>query len=273
MGAIPAGFANTGGYTATVEVVVAAAADVEITAFDAIADKDGGKVGAATYADAAAVIAALPTDVTANSNAVTVPVTTWVDTDSYDPAVAGSYTFTATLGAIPAGFANTGGYTATVEVVVYAATFTSQTDNSISNDVATLGLVGNQVSSLNSSVATGAIESDKIKITSIAQGSTTIKVKGALNYEAKIAVTVAVDGTITIGAITKPALNVTYHITGGSGTVPTQAPLTSGDTFTVASPTGLTAPTGKQFKEWNTSHIGIGTAMHLEVHLLWRHQM
>jgi len=166
-----------GGYTATVEVVVAAAADVEITAFDAIANVDAGKAGSAIYADAAAVIAALPTDVTANSNAVTVPVTTWVDTDSYDPAVAGSYTFTATLGAIPAGFANTGGYTATVEVVVYAATF----------------------------------------------------------------------------------FNVTYHINGGSGTVPTQAPLTSGDTFTVASPTGLTAPTGKQFKEWNTSHYGIGT--------------
>ena len=166
-----------GGYTATVEVVVAAAADVEITAFDAIANVDAGKAGSAIYADAAAVIAALPTDVTANSNAVTVPVTAWVDTDSYDPAVAGSYTFTATLGAIPAGFANTGGYTATVEVVVYAATF----------------------------------------------------------------------------------FNVTYHINGGSGTVPTQAPLTSGDTFTVASPTGLTAPTYMQFKEWNTDYYGSGT--------------
>src|SRR5690606_37573801 len=53
--------------------------------------------------------------------------------------------------------------------------------------------------------------------------------------------------------------NVTYHINGGSGTVPTQAPLTSGDTFTVASPTGLTAPTYMQFKEWNTDYYGSGT--------------
>jgi hypothetical protein len=97
------------------------AADVEITAFDTIADVDAGTTGSPTYANAAEVIAALPTDVTANSNAVTVPVTTWVDTDNYNPEVAGSYTFTATLGAIPAGFANTGGHTATVEVVVAQA--------------------------------------------------------------------------------------------------------------------------------------------------------
>jgi hypothetical protein len=47
----------------------------EITAFDAIADVAAGTAGSAAYADAAAVIAALPTTVTANSNAVTVPVT------------------------------------------------------------------------------------------------------------------------------------------------------------------------------------------------------
>ncbi|MDR0853562.1 MAG: FIVAR domain-containing protein, partial [Clostridiales Family XIII bacterium] len=35
-----------------------------------------------------------------------------------DPNVAGSYTFTATLGSLPANFLNGGGYTATIEVVV-----------------------------------------------------------------------------------------------------------------------------------------------------------
>jgi hypothetical protein len=94
------------------------AADVEITAFDAISNVAAGTAGAATYANAAAVQAVLPTTATANTSAVTVPVTAWVDTDTYNPAAAGSYTFTATLGTIPAGFANTGGYTATVEVVV-----------------------------------------------------------------------------------------------------------------------------------------------------------
>ncbi|MGB4657677.1 MAG: Ig-like domain-containing protein, partial [Mobilitalea sp.] len=92
--------------------------NVEITGFDAISNLNAGTAGSATYGNAAAVIAALPTSATANASAVTVPVTTWIDTDSYNPAVAGSYTFTATLGAIPTGFANIGGYTATVEVTV-----------------------------------------------------------------------------------------------------------------------------------------------------------
>ena len=47
-----------------------------------------------------------------------VPVTAWVDTDTYNKAVATSYTFTATLGALPTPFANTAAVTATVEVVV-----------------------------------------------------------------------------------------------------------------------------------------------------------
>jgi regulation of enolase protein 1 (concanavalin A-like superfamily) len=91
---------------------------VEITSFDEIADISAGPAGSAIYADAAAVIAALPASVKANGNAVEVPVTVWTDTDGYDPNVTGSYTFTATLGAIPSGYANTGNHTATVEVVV-----------------------------------------------------------------------------------------------------------------------------------------------------------
>ncbi len=119
LGAIPAGFTNAGGFTAAVEVVVAAA-DVQITAFDAITNVAAGKAGSAKYADAGAVRAALPTSATANASAVAVPVTAWVDADTYNPAAAGSYTFTATLGAIPAGFTNAGGFTAAVEVVVAA---------------------------------------------------------------------------------------------------------------------------------------------------------
>ncbi len=120
LGSIPTGYANTGGYTATVEVLVTA--KTEITTFDAITSVDGGYAGSATYADAAEVKATLPTTVKANSNAVSVPVLLWVDTDNYNPNVAGSYTFTATLGSIPTGYANTEGYTATVEVVVTAKT-------------------------------------------------------------------------------------------------------------------------------------------------------
>lgn len=60
----------------------------------------------------------MPESVTANGGAVTVPVNDWVDTDGYDPAVEGSYTFTATLGSTPSGYTNPNSYTATVEVVV-----------------------------------------------------------------------------------------------------------------------------------------------------------
>jgi hypothetical protein len=81
-------------------VVVVPAPPTEITAFDAIADVDAGTTAAPAYADAAAVIAALPATATANANAVTVPVT-WVDTDTYNPAVAGSYTFTRDAGSNP----------------------------------------------------------------------------------------------------------------------------------------------------------------------------
>lgn len=97
----------------------------EITGFAAIADVNAGTAGSSIYANAAAVIAALPNSVTANHSGGTVswPVTTWMDIDSYNPAAAGSYTFTAVLVApAPPGFANSDGHKATVEVVVNAPT-------------------------------------------------------------------------------------------------------------------------------------------------------
>ena len=111
---------NDGGNKSFIKLLRSAPLDTEITTFDAITSVNGGYAGSATYADAAEVKSTLPTTVKANSNAVSVPVLQWVDTDNYNPNVAGSYTFTATLGSIPTGYANTGGYTATVEVVVTA---------------------------------------------------------------------------------------------------------------------------------------------------------
>ena len=100
---------------------VVAIAPAEIEKFNPIPDVQAGTAGTAIYADTAAVIAALPSSVTAvsvNNKTVTIPVNAWFDTDGYNPNVAGSYTFTATLGAIPPGYANTGNHAATVEVVV-----------------------------------------------------------------------------------------------------------------------------------------------------------
>jgi hypothetical protein len=98
---------------------------IEITAFDAIPDIDGGKAGDLTYADANAVIAILPDFVTAtfsNGLVATVPVASWANTDSYSSsATAGKYTFTATLGNIPLPFTVAQGVTATVELEVKAA--------------------------------------------------------------------------------------------------------------------------------------------------------
>jgi hypothetical protein len=99
-------------------VTVPPAPDVEITSFDTIPDLNGGTTKSATYSDATAIQAALPATVTANSGTVTVPVISWIDTATYNPLIAGSYTFTTALGAIPSGFLNTGDYTATVEVII-----------------------------------------------------------------------------------------------------------------------------------------------------------
>ncbi|OBR93301.1 N-acetylmuramoyl-L-alanine amidase LytC precursor [Clostridium ragsdalei P11] len=114
-----------------------APAATEITSFDKINDISAGNAGSATYSDAAKVIAALPTTVKANNGAVTVPVSTWVDTDHYNPNAAGSYTFTATLGTMPAGYKNTGNYTATVEVIVSPAPVPAPalTADTISSDI------------------------------------------------------------------------------------------------------------------------------------------
>jgi len=97
---------------------------IEITQFDAIADIDGGTTADPKFADADAVKAVLPDYVTAtfaNGSKATVPVTAWVDTNTYNNAAAASYTFTATLGPLPLPFANAATATATVEVVVAAA--------------------------------------------------------------------------------------------------------------------------------------------------------
>ncbi len=116
------GVPNLQATVAKVSVTTSELSPIEITTFDPIPDKPAGNAGSATYASAADVIAALPTSVTANSNAVTVSVITWLDTDNYNPNRAGRYTFTATLDAIPPGYANSLSRTATVEVVVEAPT-------------------------------------------------------------------------------------------------------------------------------------------------------
>lgn len=108
---------------AAIETALITLMKIEITAFDTIADLDGGTTADPVFTDKDAVIAVLPTHVTAtfaNGSKATVPVTAWADTDTYSKLAAAKYTFTATLGDIPLPFANSAKVTATVEVVVGA---------------------------------------------------------------------------------------------------------------------------------------------------------
>ncbi len=97
----------------------------DITGFEPIS-VNAGITGAAIYPNAAVVITYLENQynsVTAavyGGGEVSVPVTGWADTDTYNPVIAGSYTFTATLGTIPAGCTLGDGMTATAEVVIAA---------------------------------------------------------------------------------------------------------------------------------------------------------
>ena len=119
---------NTAGMTkgqivTAIETALITLMNFEITAFDAIADLDGGSVATPTYANAAEVQAVLPATVSATlapGIVAAVPVTAWVDSDTYDKTTDGSYTFTATLGALPTPYANTAAVTAEIEVVVAA---------------------------------------------------------------------------------------------------------------------------------------------------------
>jgi len=120
---------------------ILAVADTEITGYDTLASVDAGTAGSATYTSAAEVITYLGTNrstVTISGTAHTVPLTDWTNTDGYDPAVAGSYTFTATIGTLPGGYVDAVDTisTVTLEVVVSAlsaANLTSLTENLTAN--------------------------------------------------------------------------------------------------------------------------------------------
>ncbi|MDR2151104.1 MAG: hypothetical protein LBO67_09945 [Spirochaetaceae bacterium] len=82
-------------------------------------------------------------------------------------------------------------------------TFTPSTNNATTNDVATLGLVGIGATSSDTAIATVAITDNKIVITSVAAGTATITVSATDYDPATISVTVAADGSITLGTISK----------------------------------------------------------------------
>jgi hypothetical protein len=79
--------------------------------------------------------------------------------------------------------------------------FVSQT-RTVTNDTATLGLVGTTAKSNNSAVATVQIKSGAIEITSKAEGSATITVSASSSV-AGIGISVSNTGSISVGTISK----------------------------------------------------------------------
>jgi len=80
--------------------------------------------------------------------------------------------------------------------------FVSSTNETISNDISSLGLIGTSAISSNENVATVVISSGKIKITSVGNGSAVITVSENIK-NATIDITVSNTGSIKIGTITK----------------------------------------------------------------------
>ncbi len=52
--------------------------------------------------------------------------------------------------------------------------------------------------------------------------------------------------------------SISYNLNGGSGTAPNSTTIQWGGSAKVATTNGITAPTGKSFKEWNTQSDGKG---------------
>ena len=78
--------------------------------------------------------------------------------------------------------------------------FVSTIDDTVSNDVETLGFIGHSVVSNDTNVVTAEIVSGKIRITSVSEGSALVTVKP--NY-VHIPVTISKTGAITIGTIVR----------------------------------------------------------------------
>ena len=98
--------------------------------------------------------------------------------------------------------------------------FVSSTNETILNDISSLGLVGTSVSSSNEDVVTVVIASGKIRITSIGNGSTVITVSENTK-NATINISVSKTGIITIGTITKYVENVKMLIGNWTKTIST----------------------------------------------------
>ncbi len=107
-------------------VQTAAPVTQEIENYDSVNLANGGKTNNPTYADWAAVQAVLPAKLKVNS--LDAAAVTWADTDTYNAAIPGTYTFTGTVGTLEDGYVDAvdtiSTVTTTVTLIVEAPTVT-----------------------------------------------------------------------------------------------------------------------------------------------------
>ena len=127
--------------------------------------------------------------------------TVTIKEDGSVEVVIGEETYTATIGeGGEVTVKDSAGNEKTVEVKETG--FTSHNE-SIDNTAANLGAVAESASSSDETVATVAIADGKVTVTSKKAGTTTITAKASGYTDASVVITVAEDGTISVGTITK----------------------------------------------------------------------
>lgn len=115
IGTLPNYSTNTNSLKATVKVVVSSN---NITRFEELSYDAGVAKSAKTLQEVQTNLLLAHATISANSGALTgITVTGWTDTDGYNPDVAGSYTFTGTIGSLGSA-TNTNNILPTIEVVV-----------------------------------------------------------------------------------------------------------------------------------------------------------
>src|SRR5450830_1138718 len=187
-----------------------------------------------------------------------------LSTDATYTAVTGTSITGLTAGTYNVRYAAKTGYNAgtNAEVVVgaYVVPFVVATNSSTANDVSTLGIVGTSVGSSAVAVATTDLTTAAgfVTITSVGAGTATITVNDGTNT-ATIAVTVAADGSITIGTITK--YTVVFAAKTNSSTANTKAALglvgtSVGSSAVAVATTDLTTAAGFV----TITSVGAGTA-------------
>lgn len=194
IGALPAGYVDDVDTISAIEVEVVEAALTEITGYDAVTAPAGGSLTNPVFADSAAVVVGLPATITVTGTSDTVPIT-WADTDTYDNTTAGSYTFTGTVGALPAGYEDEVDTISTVEVEVVV----TETDFSTANATITGAEIGKDTSATWNTIFSD-IPTDTTGPTS-STGKISVKLEaGTVNeaiYEITLTVTAQGEGTAT----------------------------------------------------------------------------